>query len=86
MLSKKLLNIYECKFALPDDFNGTLGEALMLLANHRLQAEKKSKIHKRNSKTEAYKELITNDNTRCYLKYGIFELSENNEWELIKSS
>ena len=39
MLSKKLLSIQECQFSLPDDFDGTLGDALMLLAKKRLEAE-----------------------------------------------
>ena len=37
MLSKKLLTIKECQFNLPDNFDGTLGDALMLLAKKRLE-------------------------------------------------
>nr|DAF71171.1 MAG TPA: hypothetical protein [Caudoviricetes sp.] len=34
MVSNKLFYIEECWFNLPDDFNGTCGEALMLLAKY----------------------------------------------------
>ena len=44
MVSNKLFYIKECWFNLPDDFNGTCGEALMLLAKYRLEQENKNKI------------------------------------------
>lgn len=35
----KVLYIRDCYFKLPEDFNGTCGNALMLLALHRLEKE-----------------------------------------------
>ena len=39
MKSNKILHIKECFFELPDDFNGSLGDALLLMANRAIQAE-----------------------------------------------
>ena len=44
MVSNKLFFIEECWFNLPDDFTGTCGEALMLLAKYRLEQESRNKI------------------------------------------
>jgi hypothetical protein len=84
MISKKILNIQECYFILPDDFKGTLGEALSLLAEYRLNAEKENQIH--TSDIDCYEILTKNNDIKCSIKYGIYELSKDNEWELIKSS
>lgn len=36
----KVLYVKDCYFRLPEDFNGTCGDALMLLALRRLEQEK----------------------------------------------
>jgi len=54
MLSKKLLTIQECQFSLPNDFEGTLGDALMLLAKHRLQSESNQKINIKDEECDCY--------------------------------
>lgn len=46
MISNKLFHIDECWFNLPDDFTGTCGDALMLLAKYRLEKEKGNQIGK----------------------------------------
>lgn len=43
MISKKMFRIDEAWFNLPDDFDGTCGEALMLFAKYRLEQEKNYK-------------------------------------------
>lgn len=48
MVSNKLFYIEECWFNLPDNFNGTCGDALMLLAKYRLEQESKNKIGSEN--------------------------------------
>lgn len=45
MKSKNLFVIKECYFNLPDDFNGTCGNALMLLAMQRLEQEKSGTVN-----------------------------------------
>lgn len=40
----KVLCVKDCYFKLPEDFNGTCGNALMLLALHRLEQEKQQSI------------------------------------------
>ena len=57
MKSNKLLSIQECHFNLPDDFNGTLGDALLLLAQHRLQSESDKKINYENKDCDCYTRL-----------------------------
>lgn len=39
MEKKNVLHIKECFFELPDDYQGSLGEALMLMANRVIQSE-----------------------------------------------
>lgn len=43
----KALHIQECYFELPNDFNGSLGNALMLMANRAIQAEAYKEVYKR---------------------------------------
>lgn len=83
MLSKKLLHIEDGWFNLPDDFNGTIGEALMLLAEYKLEQEKKgvfipvkgSEDTVKNSK-DMYTELISNDDVKGALTWNYFKLDE----------
>lgn len=42
------LHIKECYFELPDNFNGSLGDALMLMANRAIQAEAYKEVYKSN--------------------------------------
>ena len=82
MLSKKLLSIYECRFTLPDDFNGTLGEALMLLAKYRLKTEQKNKITKLPKSISCYEALQNYNSIQCAIAYSIDKLSEDGtKWE-----
>lgn len=43
----KTLHIKECYLELPDDFNSSLGDALMLMANRCIQAEAYKEVHNR---------------------------------------
>ena len=49
MVSNKLFYIEECWFNLPDNFNGTCGEALMLLAKYRLEQERKNELDEKSN-------------------------------------
>lgn len=72
----------ECQFNLPDDFNGTLGDALMLLAKHRLQSESNQDINKVDNDTNCYTELDNNNDILCSIKYALCKLSEDGtKWE-----
>lgn len=86
MISNKLLQIKECYFNLPDDFNGSLGEALMLLAQYRLKCEENQKIKNMDKcDTDTYASLMTNNESKCSIAYSICQLSEDgSKWEQIK--
>lgn len=43
----KALHIQECYFELPDGFNGSLGDALMLMANRTIQVEAYKEVYNR---------------------------------------
>ena len=77
MVSKKLLTIQECQFNLPDDFDGTLGDALMLLAKKRLKAESKNKINKEDNDSDCYITLVNNDDIKRSIKYALCKLSKD---------
>ena len=83
MVSNKLFYIEECWFNLPDNFNGTCGEALMLLAKYRLEQERKNKIGSKNEllkkddgSEDLYTSLVSNDDRKAALSHAIFELAE----------
>lgn len=84
MLTKKLLSIGECQFSLPDDFEGTLGDALLLLANHRLEAEKNKSISREDIDTPCYDKLRTKNDIKCAIKYSLSKVSEDGtQWETL---
>lgn len=82
MVSKKLLSIQECQFNLPDNFNGSLGDALMLLAKYRLQCESDQSVNKVNNNIDCYRDLIENNDINCSIKYALCKLSnDGTKWE-----
>lgn len=83
MISNKLFCIKECWFNLPDDFNGTCGDALMLLAKYRLEQENKNKIgsenellKKNDGSEDLYATLVSNDDKKTTLSYAFLKLDE----------
>lgn len=44
----RMLHIKECYFKLPEDFNGSIGDILLLMANRYLQSEAYKEINERN--------------------------------------
>lgn len=83
MVSNKLFYIKECWFNLPDDFNGTCGEALILLAKYRLEQENKNKIgsesellKKDDGSADLYTSLVSNDNRKATLAHAFLKLDE----------
>ena len=87
MISNKILSIKDCYFNLPDDFNGSLGNALMLLAKYRLEKEMSSQIIRKDIEfqdCDCYKLLMEDDNSKCSITYGLFEWSDDNkQWNEI---
>lgn len=84
MKSNKLLSIQECYFNLPDDFNGTLGEALMLLAHYRLHSESNNKINQEEIDFDCYTKLFNDNNIKCSIKYALSKLSlDGTKWETL---
>lgn len=83
MVSKKLFYIKESWFNLPDNFNGTCGEALMLLAKYRLEQENKNKIGAENEllkkddgSEDLYTTLISKDDKKATLAHAFLKLDE----------
>ena len=83
MVSNKLFYIKECWFNLPDDFNGTCGEALMLLAKYRLEQENKNKIwadselsKKDDGSEDLYTTLVSKDDRKATLAHAFLKLDE----------
>ena len=83
MVSSKLFYIEEGWFNLPDDFNGTCGDALMLLAKYRLEQESKNKIgsesellKKDDGSEDLYTSLVSNNDRKATLAHAFFKLDE----------
>lgn len=83
MVSNKLFYIEEGWFNLPDDFNGTCGDALMLLATYRLEQENKNKIgsesellKKDDGSEDLYTTLVSSDNRKATLAHAFLKLDE----------
>lgn len=81
MISNKLFHIDECWFNLPDDFTGTCGDALMLLAKYRLEKEKGNQIgknfaHDEDGSEDLYSTLMSNNTQKATLSYCIQELDK----------
>ena len=58
--NNKILHIKECYFKLTDNFEGTLGEALLLMSNRLVQSEAYKEVHKPIC-TDLYDYLINSD-------------------------
>ena len=83
MVSNKLFYIEECWFNLPDNFDGTCGDALMLLAKYRLEQESKNKIGSENEllkkddgSEDLYTSLIYSDDRKATLAHAFLKLDE----------
>lgn len=66
----KVLYIQDCYFKLPKDFNGTCGNALMLLALHRLEQEERQSILNE-AKNENRVDDFWNSDRKCTMGYCI---------------
>ena len=67
----KVLYLQECYFRLPENFNGTCGEALMLLAKRRLEQEKNKAILNESDNDNRIKDFWNNTDARCTMSYSI---------------
>ena len=72
MQSNKILHIKNCYFNLPDNFNGTLGEALMLMANRLIQAEAYREVRKSEC-CDLYQHLMESDRSKCIMEYEVID-------------
>lgn len=66
----KVLYIQDCFFRLPENFDGTCGNALMLLAQRRLEQEKQQAIINENQNESRINDFWENDN-KCTIAYCI---------------
>lgn len=76
MISDKIFYIHEAWFNLPDDFEGTGGEALMLLAKYYLETEKEHKVIETEADTDNFTILINSDNQKGIIGYGLGKLDK----------
>ncbi len=67
---RKVLYIKDGYFKLPEDFNGTCGDALMLLALRRLEQEKKQNVINRTKSVYNLNDFWKSDE-KCMLTYCI---------------
>lgn len=84
MRSDKILYIQQCCFNLPDNFEGTLGEALNLLAQYRLQQEKFGSINHLTvtNESDCYDDVINDNSIKCSMVCGLLKLSQDgSSWE-----
>lgn len=72
MQSNKVLHIKNCYFNLPDGFNGTLGEAMILMANRLIQAEAYKEVRK--GECCDYQYLIENNRSKCVMEYEVIDV------------
>ncbi len=88
MITDKIFHIHDAWFNLPDNFNGTYGEALMLLAKYNLEAEKQHNIAKKDNGIDNFTFLMSNDNKKCAItvSFGRLDKEENKyvDWNIAK--
>lgn len=86
MVSDKIFHIHDAWFNLPDNFNGTCGEALMLLAKYRLEIEKTTQLANQDNDIDNFTLLMSNDNKKCAITYsfGMLDKEENKyvDWDM----
>ncbi len=75
MKSKKIMHIQDCFINLPDDFEGTLLDALKLLVKFREEAEIKNNVNRHEDDNLTY--LWTNENIKATMSYGFAELDDS---------
>ena len=66
----KVLHIQDAYFKLPENFNGTCGNALMLLGLYRLEQEKQQSITNENQNENRLNDFWESSN-RCTMTYCI---------------
>lgn len=76
MVSDKIFHIHDAWFNLPDDFNGTCGEALMLLAKYRLEIEKQHSVTKQDDDTDNFVTLMSNNKQKGVITYSFGRLDK----------
>lgn len=81
MKSKKIMQITDCYLNLPDNFEGSLLDALKLLVQYREEAESKHNVNKHSKKENGFDLLWNNDNVKCLISYGFAELNnDGTDW------
>lgn len=66
----KVLHIQDCYFKLPEDFNGTCGNALMLLGLYRIEQEEQQSISNETNNENRIEDFWNSDK-RCTMAYFI---------------
>ena len=82
MTGKRFFTIEELWFNLPETFEGTFGDALLLLAQYRKEEESKNQQDKSVLVYEdRFSTLWGNENIKCSMGYALCELKEDLTWE-----
>ena len=70
MKSNKILHVKNLYFNLPDNFNGTLGDAFTLITNRMIEAETYNEI-KEPKVIDPLNHLLNSDKSKCVIAYEI---------------
>lgn len=84
MKSNKMLYVTEAYINLPEDFEGTLGEALSIWANYTLEQEAKDKVQPCDEDGATLEALENDDAARASVSYELAE-RVNGKWQKLKS-
>lgn len=72
----RALHIAECYFELPSDFDGSLGDALMLMANKRKQAEAYKEVYMPDisDTCDLYEYFTKNKKGKCIMEHAFIDI------------
>ena len=70
MKSNKILRVKNLYFNLPDNFNGTLGDAFTLITNRMIEAEAYNEVSELKI-IDPLNHLLDSDEIKCLIEYEI---------------
>lgn len=86
---KKVLQIYDAAFALPDDFNGTIQDAMKLFLEYHEKVVAENKKEKIVDKSRLFTPLgiisVGEGDIKCCIEARIYELDENGTYVVVNT-
>ena len=81
---KKVLQIYDAAFALPDDFNGTIQDAMKLFLEYHEEVVKTNKQEREIDQSNLFTPIgiltVGEGEIKCCIEARLYELSDNGEY------